>query len=131
MDNDTKDCYRNVIKEISKKTKISEIYIAKKILQLSKENEDNGKKSHIGYYIIDKGIEKVYKELQCKTPKHMSEKIKQKLYIVTNIILSIAISFVLSSILNLYTKNIKIYVLSFFILFIPSSEIVTQIYNIY
>ena len=127
MDNDTKDCYRNVIKEISKKTKISEIYIAKKILQLSKENEDNGKKSHIGYYIIDKGIEKVYKELQCKTPKHMSEKIKQKLYIVTNIILSIAISFVLSSILNLYTKNIKIYVLSFFILFIPSSEIVTQI----
>ena len=127
MDNDTKDCYRNVIKEISKKTKISEIYIAKKILQLSKENEDNGKKSHIGYYIIDKGIEKVYKELQCKTPKHMSEKIKQKLYIVTNIILSIAISFALSSILNLYTKNIKIYVLSFFILFIPSSEIVTQI----
>ena len=96
-------------------------------MQLSKENEDNGKKSHIGYYIIDKGIEKVYKELQCKTPKHMSEKIKQKLYIVTNIILSIAISFVLSSILNLYTKNIKIYVLSFFILFIPSSEIVTQI----
>ena len=127
MDNPTKESYRNIIKEISKKTKISEIYIAKKILQLAKENKDKGKKAHIGYYIIDKGIEKVYQELQCNVPKHMAEKTKQKLYIATNIILSIVLLLAFSSVLNLYTKNIGIYLLSFLILFIPSSEMVTQI----
>ncbi len=126
MDNNTKDCYRNIIKEISKKTKISEIYIAKKILQLAKDSKDNEKKAHIGYYIIDKGIERVYQELQCKVPKHLREKTKQKLYIGTNIFLSIIVSIVCSSILNLYIKNLGIYLLSFLILLIPASEIVTQ-----
>ena len=127
MDNDTKDYYRNIIKEISKKTKISEIYIAKKILQLAEDNKTKGKKAHIGYYIIDKGIQKVYQELQCKVPKYLKEKTKQKLYIATNMILSIILSLVFSSILNLYIQNIGIYLLSFLILLIPSSEIVTQI----
>lgn len=127
MDNDTKDCYRNIIKEISKKTKISEIYISKKILQLAEDNKQNGKKAHIGYYIIDKGIEKVYHELQCKVSKNLKEKMKQKLYIATNIILSITVSIIFSSILNLYIQNIGVYILSFLILLIPSSEIVTQI----
>ena len=127
MDNNTKDSYRNIIKEISKKTKISEIYIAKKILQLAEDNKQNGKKAHIGYYIIDKGIQKVYQELQCKVPKYLKEKTKQKLYIATNMILSIILSLVFSSILNLYIQNIGIYLLSFLILLIPSSEIVTQI----
>ncbi len=127
MDNPTKESYRNIIKEISKKTKISEIYIAKKILQLAEDNKQNGKKAHIGYYIIDKGIQKVYQELQCKVPKYLKEKTKQKLYIATNMILSIILSLVFSSILNLYIQNIGIYLLSFLILLIPSSEIVTQI----
>ena len=127
MDNDTKDCYRNIIKEISKKTKISEIYIAKRILQLARDNENNEKKAHIGYYIIDKGIEKVYQELHCKVPKHLKENTKQKLYMAINIISSIVLSLTFSSVLNLYTKNIGIYLLSFLILLIPSSEIATQI----
>ena len=127
MDDPTKESYRNTIKEISKKTKISEIYIAKKILQLAKENKEEERKAHIGYYLIDKGIKKVYEELQCKVPKHMQGKTKQKLYIATNIILSIVLSLIFSSILNLYTKNIGIYFLSFLILFIPSSEVVTQV----
>ena len=45
MDYKTKEYYRNKIKEISKKTKISEIYIAKTILQIAKDSE--GKKAHI------------------------------------------------------------------------------------
>ena len=55
MDYKTKEYYRNKIKEISKKTKISEIYIAKKILELA-NNENEDKKRHIGYYLIDEGI---------------------------------------------------------------------------
>ena len=96
-------------------------------MQLAEDNKQNGKKAHIGYYIIDKGIQKVYQELQCKVPKYLKEKTKQKLYIATNMILSIILSLVFSSILNLYIQNIGIYLLSFLILLIPSSEIVTQI----
>ena len=127
MDSTTKDCYRNKIKEISKKTKISEIYIAKKILLLAEQNKDNGKKSHIGYYIIDKGITKLYKELQYKVKKRINNNSKQNLYIMTNIIVSIIISLIISMIINKNIQNIGIFIFNFIILLIPSSELVIQI----
>ena len=52
MDYKTKEYYRAKIKEIGKKTKISEIYIARKTLELAEDNfkkEKINKKSHIGY----------------------------------------------------------------------------------
>ncbi len=127
MDNNTKDYYRNRIKEISKKTKISEIYIAKKILELAKENGNDGKKAHIGYYMIDKGIEKTYQELHYKVPKNISSKTKSKIYIATNLIFSLLLSVTMSYILNVYIQNIGINILNIFLFLIPSSEIVTQI----
>ena len=51
MDYKTKEEYRNVIKQISEKTKISEIYIANKLIELASKKE-NDKKRHIGYYLI-------------------------------------------------------------------------------
>ncbi len=127
MDSSTKDNYRNTIKEISKKTKISEIYIAKKILELARENSNHGKKSHIGYYIIDKGIEKTYQELQCKIPKKLSSKTKQNIYITTNLLLALLLSFGISTVLNIYIQNIGIYILNMLIFFIPASEIIVQL----
>jgi len=52
MDFKTKDVYRNEIKKLSEDTKISEIYIANKIVELSKK-EDDDKKRHIGFYLIE------------------------------------------------------------------------------
>lgn len=51
MDYKTKNYYRNEIKKISEETKISEIYIANKIIELANKSE-NDKKRHIGYYLI-------------------------------------------------------------------------------
>ena len=127
MDNDTKENYRNKIKEISKKTKISEIYIAKKILQLAKENETEGKKAHIGYYIIDKGSNKIYQELQYKVPKQLNDQTKQKLYIAVNVVFSILLSILISSILNVRIQNIWVFVINVLIFLIPASEFVIQI----
>ena len=53
MDYKTKDNYRNEIKKLSEKTKISEIYITNKIIEIAKTKE-NDKEKHIGYYLIDK-----------------------------------------------------------------------------
>lgn len=58
MTDETKEYYRNEIERIAKKTKISEIYIAKKCLALSQKafNDygEESKKAHVGYYLISK-----------------------------------------------------------------------------
>ena len=51
MDYKTKDSYRNEIKKLSEKTKISEIYIANKIIEIAKTKTED-KEKHIGYYLI-------------------------------------------------------------------------------
>ena len=127
MDNKTKEYYRNKIKEISKKTKVSEIYIARKILELAQKNDDNEKRAHIGYYIIDKGITNTYQELQYNIKKGLKNKTKQKIYIISNLILTFIISIIISSALNIYVKNNIIFLLSIIVFLIPSSEIAVQL----
>ena len=70
MDYKTKIEYRNKIKEISKKTKISEIYIAKKALELA-QNTKNIEES----FIEIKGTENIRK---IEKIKETEQEIKQK-----------------------------------------------------
>ena len=135
MDYKTKEYYRGKIKEISKKTKISEIYIARKMLELAQENINQeektqnkiNKKSHIGYYLIDKGINELYNKLEYTSKKEKTPKNKAKIYILTVTTLSVLLSILLSNILNLTIKNTGIAILSFIIFLIPASEIIIQI----
>ena len=130
MDYKTKDYYRGKIKEISKKTKISEIYIARKMLEIAQENfekEGENKKSHIGYYLIDKGINKLYDRLEYSTKREETEQNKAKIYILSVTILSILVSIFLNYLLSLKIQNTVISILSFILFLIPSSEIITQI----
>ena len=80
MDNKTKEYYRNKIKEISKKTKISEIYITKKILELARGKIEGSKESHIGYFLIDKGKEELYASIILKQEGNLHLK-KKRSYI--------------------------------------------------
>ena len=130
MDYKTKDYYRGKIKEISKKTKISEIYIARKMLELAEESyskEGKNKKSHIGYYLIDKGINDLYNKLEVITKREGTEQNKIKIYILVISTLSILISAVLSYLLNLEINKTEISVLSFILFLIPSSEVIIKI----
>ena len=130
MDYKTKGYYRGKIKEISKKTKISEIYIARKMLELAEKNfEREGKnpKAHIGYYLIDKGINELYNKLEYNTKRKITEKNRVKIYISSISILSIIVSILLSYLLNLQIQDIKIAILSFILFLIPSSELIIQI----
>ncbi len=130
MDYKTKEYYRGKIKEISKKTKISEIYIARKMLEISKESyekEGINKKAHIGYYLIDKGINDLYNKLEYYQKTEQTPKQKVKNYILVISVLSILVSIFLSYLLNLKIQNIAISILSFILFLIPSSEIIIQI----
>lgn len=120
MEDRTKEYYRNKIKEICKKTKISEIYIARKALELAKKEDVNSKQAHIGYYLIDKGINQLYDVLQYKNSRQMKSKDKTKAYLLGVSILSILFSIGISSLIQLNF-------LSFVLFLIPSSEIAIQI----
>ena len=124
MDYKTKDSYRQAIKEISKKSKISEIYIAKKLLELA-ENE-SGKKRHIGYYLFGKNRNIVYERIGAKPQKFMSEEKKAKYYISMIGVFTTLISLLISLCVK---ANIVCKIIAFFILIIPVSEIVIQIFQ--
>ena len=58
----------------------------------NKKNEIlNLKKSHIGYYLIDKGKEELLSNLINKKVSFMSNKTKAKLYVSTILVISILI----------------------------------------
>ena len=124
MDYKTKEYYRNQIKEIGYETKISEIYITQKLLELANKCEEGSKKRHIGYYLVDKGIEELYKKLGYRY-KDIQKENKMKIYILATIFFSISISVILGLTLN---KNNLIYgIIGTILLIIPISEVIIQI----
>ena len=129
MNYETKTYYQNEIKRISKKTKISEIYIAQKVLELAKKNIDNKNKreAHVGYYLISDGKNELLSNLQGKKVKENSENSKVKKYIGIIYFLSLIIDFLL--IINNYQKNnnTTIMIITAILIYIPITEIVIQI----
>ena len=142
MDVDTKTYYRNKIQEISKKTKISEIYIAKKCLELSKKAKEkleindinDERKTHIGYYLIDKGRNELAKELVNKNIRLLSNETKVNYYIFgiwsITIILALTLSigeyFLLAKHINNSILNTIYTSVIFLISIIPIENIVTK-----
>ena len=127
MDYSSKEYYRNRIKEIANKMKLSEIYIAQKALKLAKyahTKEMNCKDAHIGYYLIDKGIEKLYRELNIEYKR----KNKEKIYINSIVLISVFISILLT--LSLRRINIILLFIEMLLIFIPITEIVTRMIQV-
>ena len=143
MDVDTKTYYRNKIQEISKKTKISEIYITKKCLELSKKAKEkleindinDERKTHIGYYLIDKGRNELAKELVNKNIRLLSNETKVNYYIFgiwsITIILALTLSigeyFLLAKHINNSILNTIYTSVIFLVSIIPIENIVTKI----
>ena len=135
MDANTKILYRNTIKELSRKTKLSEIYIAKKCLELSvkasenKNESDVKKEEHIGYYLISDGKSKLLNLLQGKNSKTMTSEEKARLYIGAIWIFTVIVDLLFSAILWRMVPNYK-FVLSaimFLIILLPTENAVTKI----
>ncbi len=136
MDYRTKEQYRNTIQEISKKTKIAEIYIAKKALSLAieakeksqKQYEKNNKQSHIGYYFItDEGKQKLYTVLQQKPIKIMKNETKVKIYITTIWTFSILLDILCMISFYKQVQNGIFTILLGILLLLPLQEIIVQI----
>jgi cyclic beta-1,2-glucan synthetase len=74
MDFATRDHYRHVVEEIAKASTMSEGDIARKAIQLAHDNSaraagrsgDDDRKSHVGFYLIDKGRPQLERAAQVK-----------------------------------------------------------------
>lgn len=109
MDYKTKECYRNVIKEIAGKTKISEVYIAKKAVELSRKGKRGEKNGHVGYYLIDEGIQDLYLSLEIKKCSFKKKlKLKTCIYIYGIPLVSLIVSCAFGFIMYLLTNNVFI-----------------------
>ena len=131
MTEDTKEMYRNKIKEISNTYKISEIYITEEILKLASryandEEIENKRKSHVGYYLIDEGIYDLKESLTEKKIKRKSKKLSDKSYISLIIILTFIINF--SIVLNIHQSSL-ISIIAFILLYVPVYEILIKLIN--
>jgi cyclic beta-1,2-glucan synthetase len=131
MDYKTKEYYRNQIKEISEKTKISELYIAKKLIELAKKhiNEENRKKTHIGYYLISNGKNELLDTLGIKCEKQVSNSSKAKKYIFSNYFITTILSLLFGGYIYYSKTNITLSIITTLIIYIPISEIVQQFAN--
>ena len=130
MDYKTKDCYRNVIKKISEETKISEIYIAKKTIELSNRyTEAEDIKRHIGYYLISEGKEELLEAIGVKSTKSISNKTKTRKYIFGIYLFTSILTILNGAYFYFKSKNLIISILTLIILYIPISEIVIQLIN--
>lgn len=127
MDYKTKEDYRNKIKEISKTTKISEMYIAKKLLELASNAEKGTKQAHIGYYLMGENVNILYNKLQYNENKVMSKEKKTKMYICFICILTIIFSGIIARYYPQSSKNMWIKIISFLMLLLPISELIIQI----
>ena len=133
MDYKTRIYYRNKLKEISKKTKISEIYIARKCLELSsieyeKSNMDsNNKKAHVGYYLIADGEPKLLEMLQNKKVPRQNNMHKAQKYITALAVVTIVLAGVYGLYINTQINNIVLSLILSILLLIPIETIFTQI----
>jgi cyclic beta-1,2-glucan synthetase len=72
MDWGTRDSYRKVIERISKRTLIPEIEVSQKVIEHAKKMKSTApedlRKKHVGYYLLEKGVRDVEKELGYTSP---------------------------------------------------------------
>ncbi|MFA5575677.1 MAG: glucoamylase family protein [Tissierellaceae bacterium] len=99
MDRASKNLYRFRIQELADKFKVQEIYVAKKLVELAGKEFDRGNRDkgcHIGYYLLDEGLEKLYQEFNYRGSIGRATKMDQGLYILSLVGLSLVFSLLFS-----------------------------------
>lgn len=135
LDFDTRTYYRHKIEKYSRLMKIPESFISKQIVECAEEGTEDYER-HIGYYLIDDGIEclkkKVnYKDKGLSSIKNHLRKFKASYYIRIIIfgttLLDAALIF--GSLANDNNPILYKYILAVLVLILPCSEIVNSILN--
>ncbi len=139
MDFASRDNYRHEIEKIHKHTKLPESYIAKKLIECCNESdtsETNSYKQHVGYYLLDDGIDELkkkigYRNLGISWFENITKRNRENLYIGVVIAFTMLIisTFIVFSLLSDKDKALWRYVVAIIVILVPCSEIAISIFN--
>ncbi|WP_346928474.1 glucoamylase family protein [Clostridium sp.] len=136
MDFYSKDYYRHVLEKIAKQNKISETFVARKVLQCTEKNSEKEFENHVGYYLIDNGRDKLNALLNIdfRGFEKLKDMIKGRavgIYIGAIVLLTAILmgGFITWSYLNDTNVSIAKYILAIVVTIIPLSEVVVSILN--
>jgi cellobiose phosphorylase len=139
MDFESRDNYRHNLEVLARKAKIGEAFVAKKVIECAKvedKNDSEEYKKHIGYYLIDDGINILKDKIKYKPPvsDRLAEAVKRHplaFYLGTLIcgIIVVAIGTIVISLSRDNGPALWRYIIGAAALVIPASEIVVSILN--
>ena len=110
-DFDTKNLYRSKIQKLAQKLKLSESYVAEKLIDFSNENNE-----HIGEYLVGEKENEFYEKISGRKKRVLSNKDKLFIYLL--------FIYVPAIIVSILTMN-----LNFWIALIPFSEVFVLLAN--
>ncbi len=71
MNFETRNRYRTIIERIAKRTKTDELKVAARVIEIAdqakRKNPDDQRYSHIGFYLIDEGLDSIEREFDYRT----------------------------------------------------------------
>ncbi|MGM0545196.1 MAG: GH36-type glycosyl hydrolase domain-containing protein [Bacteroidota bacterium] len=132
MDFSTRDTYRKKVEKLSERTDFSEQQIAEQALMMAESAAQNGtaersKKMHIGYYLLDKGFEKLCREVGYK--KTFSEWLLKKgernpsLYLLLITLHFAALIFIVAVSTNFFEQGTWLIFLTVLVAFLPALDL--------
>lgn len=133
----SRDRYRHVIERISKRTRTSEIEIAKTVVKLAANSSEKPPepKTHVGYYLVDEGLNQL--EALFEYQPRPQERFRRFLirhatasYLSTLLFLTLlAVTLVLAIMQIFYDPGWPILLITALLAFIPASEIAVTVLN--
>ncbi|AJA47338.1 protein NdvB [Clostridium pasteurianum DSM 525 = ATCC 6013] len=135
MDFQSRDYYRHNLEKMAKKMNLPESYLAKLCVRCAMDAEDRGEEKeyekHVGYYIIDDGVNCINKKIKHRSSVSFLKKHKAFWYILLNLAGTAGlVAFIIARSLADDTNFILWkYIVSGIAIVIPCSEIINSILN--
>lgn len=110
MDFSTRDRYRHVVENISKKSQLSESEVARTAINLARQcsakNDSYDCTAHVGYYLIDKGLPELEQLANLRlSPFDVISRLGRRIPLLTYIGSIIGLTFIFTGILLMKTHN--------------------------
>ena len=129
----SRDRYRHVLERISKRTQSSEIEIATTVVELAKKS-DQGPQTHVGYYLVDDGLQQLesifkYRPRNVEQVRRFLLRNATSAYLGTLIVITALVLVLLLSIMNRYTSEPWLLIVTALLALIPATEIAVTVLN--
>lgn len=132
MDFNTRDHYRHQVEKLARKFNVNETKIALKTLDLCENSHSLGesaKKTHVGYYLADKGRKELIATLGFRPSRDRFHDFPAGEYIIQVALATIVGTLFFVNYAYLASHNLRLAILTGLILFIPVSEMLIKIIN--